>query len=236
MVLRVSIPLSRSLSASTLASRLRVRAENIRLGVSVQAVVERRQFLALADPVVQRPLKTLVIAAVASGNHLDDTDRRRRRPETHHQIDRGIISEEACISSETKLSTAEQFQATCGVKAGHLRGGRRRSGSSAATEGLLEPVAVTVHGQHVDVMGQPVEQRAGGPLGPQDRRPVVKGQVRSDDGGATLVTLREHRTGVRRPFGDKGTGPSSSTMSSFTALQFARRGFKSRLSPRASMS
>lgn len=54
---------------------------------------------------------------------------------------------------------------------------RRVGRSSAATGGLLEPVAVAVHGQDVDVKGQPVEYRAGEPLRPQDRRPVFKGQV-----------------------------------------------------------
>jgi len=44
----------------------------------------------------------------------------------------------------------------------------------------------------MNVMGQPVEQRTGEPLGPQDRCPVLKGQVRCDDGGAALVALREH--------------------------------------------
>ena len=54
---------------------------------------------------------------------------------------------------------------------------RRDSRGVTSSGGLFEAVAVAVHGQDVDMVGEPVEQRAGEPLGPQDRRPVFKGQV-----------------------------------------------------------
>ena len=37
-------------------------------------------------------------------------------------------------------------------------------GDAAAAGGFLEAVAVAVHGQDADVVGEPVEQRAGQPL------------------------------------------------------------------------
>ena len=63
--------------------------------------------------------------------------------------------------------------------------------AAAAADGLLEPVAVAVHGQDGDVVGEPVEQGAGEPLRSQDRGPVLERQVRGDDGRAALVALRE---------------------------------------------
>jgi hypothetical protein len=62
---------------------------------------------------------------------------------------------------------------------------------AAAAGGLLEPVAVAIHGQNVDVVDQPVEQRAGEPLRPQHLRPVLEWQVRGDDDRAAFVALRE---------------------------------------------
>src|SRR6266849_5262883 len=56
---------------------------------------------------------------------------------------------------------------------------------------LLEAIAVAVHFQDMDVVGQPVEQRAGQPLGPEHAGPLVERQIAGDDGGAALVTLAE---------------------------------------------
>lgn len=55
--------------------------------------------------------------------------------------------------------------------------GQNHCGRLTAASRLFEAVAVAVHGQDVDMVGEPVEQRADEPLGPQDRRPVFKGQV-----------------------------------------------------------
>src|ERR1700751_87730 len=56
---------------------------------------------------------------------------------------------------------------------------------------LFEAIAVAVHFEDVDVVCQPVEQRAGQPLRPEHAGPFVKRQIGSDDGGAALVTLTE---------------------------------------------
>src|SRR5262249_23145554 len=56
---------------------------------------------------------------------------------------------------------------------------------------LFEAIAVAVHFEDVDVVGQPIEQRAGQPLGPEHAGPFVERQVAGDDGGAALVALAE---------------------------------------------
>jgi len=56
---------------------------------------------------------------------------------------------------------------------------------------LFEPVALAVQLQNVDVMRQPIEQRAGQPLAAEDAGPFLEWQVRRDDGRAAFVTLAE---------------------------------------------
>ncbi len=56
---------------------------------------------------------------------------------------------------------------------------------------MFEAVAIAVHRQDVDVVRQPVQERAGQPFGAQDARPVLERQVRRDDGGASLVASGE---------------------------------------------
>src|SRR5437016_14518613 len=56
---------------------------------------------------------------------------------------------------------------------------------------LFEPVAVAVHFEDMDVVGQPIEQRAGQPLGPEHAGPLVERQIAGDEGGAAFVTLAE---------------------------------------------
>ena len=46
---------------------------------------------------------------------------------------------------------------------------------------LVEPVAVAVHFQNMDMVGQAIEQRAGRALGTEYFRPFVERQVRGDD-------------------------------------------------------
>jgi hypothetical protein len=65
----------------------------------------------------------------------------------------------------------------------------RYSGLSGAA--LPETIAVAVHLEDVDVVGQPVEQRAGQTLGAEDLGPFVEGQVAGDQGGAAFVALRD---------------------------------------------
>ena len=56
---------------------------------------------------------------------------------------------------------------------------------------LFESIAVAVHFEDVDVVGQSVEQRTGQPLGPEHAGPLVERQIAGDDGGAALVALTE---------------------------------------------
>src|SRR6516165_8190802 len=60
-----------------------------------------------------------------------------------------------------------------------------------ALPALFEAIAVAVHFEDVDVVGQPVKQRTGQPLRPEHARPLVERQIAGDDGGAALVTLTE---------------------------------------------
>ena len=57
---------------------------------------------------------------------------------------------------------------------------------------LVEPIAVAVHLEDVDVVGEAVEERAGEPLGAEYLGPFVEGQVGGDQGRAPLVALAEH--------------------------------------------
>src|SRR6267378_7636363 len=56
---------------------------------------------------------------------------------------------------------------------------------------LFEAIAVAVHFEDVDMVGQPVEQRAGQPLGAEHAGPLVERQIAGDEGGAALVSLAE---------------------------------------------
>jgi hypothetical protein len=65
-------------------------------------------------------------------------------------------------------------------------GGR---GSFAAA--LLEAVAVAVHLQDVDMMGEPVQQCAGEPFGTEDFGPFLEWQVACHQCGGAFIALTE---------------------------------------------
>ena len=65
---------------------------------------------------------------------------------------------------------------------------RRRGGALPAA---LEAVAVAVHLQNMDVVGEPVQQRPGEPFGAKHVGPLVEGQVGGDQDGAPFVVLAE---------------------------------------------
>ena len=70
------------------------------------------------------------------------------------------------------------------------------AGSSDTWEAaVLETVAVAVHLQDVNVVGEPVKQSAGEPLGAEHVGPLVEGQVGGDQDGAPLVALGEDLEG-----------------------------------------
>jgi hypothetical protein len=56
------------------------------------------------------------------------------------------------------------------------------SGDTLAALALFEPVTVAVHFQDVHMVCEPVEQRAGQPLGGEHAGPFVERQVTGDNG------------------------------------------------------
>ena len=54
---------------------------------------------------------------------------------------------------------------------------------------VFEAIAVAVQLEDVDVMGQPVEQRASQPFGAEDLGPFVEGQIRGHERRCLLVAL-----------------------------------------------
>ena len=75
---------------------------------------------------------------------------------------------------------------------------------------LLEPEAVAVHLEDVNVMGEPIEQCAGQALGGEHARPFVEGQVAGNDDRAAIVVLAEVISSIRRgPFWHFDLAPPS---------------------------
>jgi hypothetical protein len=67
---------------------------------------------------------------------------------------------------------------------------------------LLEPVALAVQLQNMDMMREAIEKRASETLAAEDGGPFLKGKIRRDDGRAAFVTLAEYfeeklRAGLR---------------------------------------
>ena len=56
----------------------------------------------------------------------------------------------------------------------------------------------------MDVVGEPVQQRAGQSLRPEHRGPLIEGQVGGDQDGAALVALAEDLEEEFRPGGGQG--------------------------------
>ena len=56
---------------------------------------------------------------------------------------------------------------------------------------MAEAVAVAVHLQDMDVVGEPVQQRAGEAFRPEHLDPLIERQVGGDRNGASLVALAE---------------------------------------------
>ncbi len=57
---------------------------------------------------------------------------------------------------------------------------------------LVEPVAVAVHFQDMDMVGEAVEKRAGQAFGAEHLGPLVEGEIAGHQGGAALIALAEH--------------------------------------------
>ena len=72
---------------------------------------------------------------------------------------------------------------------GRLTAGRLRRALSLLA--VFEPIAVAVHLEDVNVVGEAIEQRAGQALGGEHAGPLVEGQIAGDDDGAAFVALAE---------------------------------------------
>ena len=85
---------------------------------------------------------------------------------------------------------------------------RRRTGPGPGRGGILpaalEAVALAVHLDDVDVVGEPVQQRAGEPFGSKHVGPLVEGQIGGDEDGAAFVALAEDLEEEFRAGGGQG--------------------------------
>src|SRR6516162_6208669 len=63
--------------------------------------------------------------------------------------------------------------------------------ASGSTLALREAVALAVHFEDVDVVGEAIQQGAGEPLRAKHAGPLVERQIAGHDYGAALVTLAE---------------------------------------------
>ena len=73
-----------------------------------------------------------------------------------------------------------------------------------ALPAVPEAVAVAVHLQDMDVVGEPVQQRAGEAFRSEHLGPLVEGQVGGDQDGAPLVALAEDLEEQFRSGGGQG--------------------------------
>ncbi len=76
-----------------------------------------------------------------------------------------------------------------GVKSGVVR--IIRDLGSNALPAVPDAVAVAVHLQDVDVVGEPVQQRSGEAFRSEDLGPLIEGQIGGYKDGALLVALAE---------------------------------------------
>ena len=67
-----------------------------------------------------------------------------------------------------------------------------RGGEFPGACGLRQSITLAIQRQDVDVVGQPVEKRAGQTLHAEHRCPFFEWKVRSHDGRAAFVPLAEH--------------------------------------------
>ena len=69
---------------------------------------------------------------------------------------------------------------------------------------MAEPIAIAVHLEDVDVVGEPVEESAGEAFGAEGFGPFVKRQVAGDQRGTPFVALRDQlKQQFRSGFGER---------------------------------
>ena len=79
--------------------------------------------------------------------------------------------------------------------------GARDLGPALSASAGLQAVAVAIHLEDVDVMGEPVEQRAGKALRTEDAGPLVEGEVAGHQHRTPLVPPAEDLEQQFRPGG-----------------------------------
>src|SRR4051812_20724850 len=90
--------------------------------------------------------------------------------------------------AEQNRTSGREREDRCGVPTPRrLAGAGRALGLALSPPAGLEAVALAVHLEDVDVVGEPVEERAGEPLGAEHARPLVERQVAGDQDRAPLV-------------------------------------------------
>ena len=90
-----------------------------------------------------------------------------------------------------------------------------RSLTRGVIPAVPQPVALAVHLQDVDVVGEPVQQRSGEPFRAEDLDPLVEGQVGGHQDGPLLVALAEDLKKQPGTGAGQGTKPGSSMISRF---------------------
>ena len=102
----------------------------------------------------------------------------------------GPACDAACPQQADAAARAGGTCGPTGSSVGWVVGSVRRRGLTPAA--LVEPVALAIHLEDVDVVGEAVEESAGKPLGAEHLGPFVEGQIGGDQGRAPLVALAEH--------------------------------------------
>ena len=67
----------------------------------------------------------------------------------------------------------------------------RRIWGFAPFSALVETIALAVHFQDMDMVGEAVQQRPGQAFGAEHLGPLVEGKIAGQQGGAAFVTLAE---------------------------------------------
>ena len=102
----------------------------------------------------------------------------------------GPACDAACPQQADAAARAGGTCGPTGSSVGWVVGSVRRRGLTPAA--LVEPVALAIHLEDVDVVGEAVEESAGEALGAEHLGPFVEGQIGGDQGRAPLVALAEH--------------------------------------------
>jgi hypothetical protein len=99
------------------------------------------------------------------------------------------VAEQECVSPRDEKGPA---RGPCHLQSACLRFAVVGPGRASTVLALPEPIAITVHLEDVDVMGEAAEERTGQALGAEHAGPFVEGQITGDDDRGPLIALAEH--------------------------------------------